>query len=234
MAINSEPQAKNPFAEIKFVERYKRDPELELRIARIASSLIDKKLTPNPFVLQYFEDPALIKALPVELSGDDEKLAELISDSGRFNDIIATEEAKRYSGDKSGLFGEEVLTQELKDPDGRGRIAESGFKLNVDYLETLGIDPKKVLFFRRTQPSDGKPKPEFYWTSDYSETSKGLTVEINGQSRKTSVILVATLDTINQNGGLIRDINDDSGQPVRQIGIEPFDQSNALAIIHPQ
>jgi len=72
----------------------------------------------------------------------------------------------------------------------------------VAYLKTKGIDPSKVLFFRITQPTDN-PKPEYYWTSDYSEVQKGLTAEISPEQRKTSIILVADLETINGNGGLI-------------------------------
>ncbi len=33
-----------------------------------------------------------------------------------------------------------------------GEQEEQGYKLNLDYLCTIGIDPTKVLFFRKTQP----------------------------------------------------------------------------------
>ena len=234
MAVNGEPKEENPFSKIKFVEHYKRDPAVEAKIAGSVLSLQSKDLSPNPIVDQYFEDPNLFGALPDEIRESDEKLEEVIYNCGKFHDILHKEQSKRYAKDTSGLFGDKVFTRELEDPNGRGRIAEEGFKLNVSYLNSLGIDPEKVLFFRRTQPSGDAPKPEYYWTSDYSEALKGLTAEITGERRKTSVILVATLNTINQNEGLIQDINDDSGISVRQIGIEPFDQSKALAIVRHQ
>lgn len=115
---------------------------------------------------------------------------------GRFQSIIIKEREKRWSGDLSGLLGEEITIPETQHAGGRQRRAESGYKINVDYLKTIGLDPKKILFFRATQPSL-TPKPEYYWTSDYFETVRGLTAEIPPEQRKTSVILVADLETIN-------------------------------------
>ena len=97
---------------------------------------------------------------------------------------------------------------------------------------TRDIDPSKVLFFRRTIPSKD-PKPEFFWTSDYFETRQGLTAEISPKNRDTAIIIVASLDAINKNGGLIQDINDDQGIAVRQIGTDNFDQNLALTKFKP-
>jgi len=131
------------------------------------------------------------------------------------------------------LLGEEVNISETAHEDGRTRRAESGQRVNVEYLRSQGIDPSKVLFFRITQDSD-TPKPEYYWTSDYGETQRGLRVEVSPEKRKTAVILVADLETINQNDGLIQDMNDDEGLAVRQIGTGNFDQRKALAKIKPR
>jgi hypothetical protein len=84
--------------------------------------------------------------------------------------------------------------------------------------------------FRVTQPST-TPKPEYYWTSDYFEVTRGLHAEISIEDRTNSVILVSSLEDINKNNGLMVDIDGESGLTVRQIGFEPYDQKNCLAII---
>ena len=148
----------------------------------------------------------------------------------KFQNIITPERQKRWDGDMSGLFGDKIHIAETTHANGKIRRAESDYKINVEYLKTQGIDPSQVLFFRVTQPTD-KPKPEYYWTSDYFETQKGLTREISSKQRKTSIILVSSLDVINSNGGLIQDINDDNGLAVRQIGTGDFDQNMTSAKI---
>lgn len=110
---------------------------------------------------------------------------------------------------------------------GESRRHEEGPKLDIDYIVSKGVDPKYALFFRVTQPSNGQPKPEYYWTTDFNEVRGGLRDEL-GASAETAIILVSTLDTIAQNGGLMWDINDDSGIAVRQIGLDTFDQNKAL------
>ena len=72
--------------------------------------------------------------------------------------------------------------------------------------------------------------PELYWTTDVMEVRGGLSVEL-GKQRKTAVILIDTLDSVARNGGLMRDVNDDSGVAVRQIGLEGYDQSDAIGVI---
>ena len=113
--------------------------------------------------------------------------------------------------------------------DGRPRRAESGDRLDFERLRNYGVDPTKVLIFRVTQPSD-EPVPELYWTTDFMEVRGGLSVEL-GKQRKTAVILIDTLDSVARNGGLMRDVNDDSGVAVRQIGLEGYDQSDAIGVI---
>jgi len=220
----------NLLSRIELANQPKEDPQINARMDGITNNLIERGNQVNPFILKYFKDPDLFNSLPSEIRDSDQMLSELLDNSGKFNDIIHLEREKRWNGDTSGLLGEKVDIAETLHAGGRKRRAESGYKINVDYLRTKGIDPSKVLFFRASQPTD-EPKPEYYWTSDYFETQRGLTVEIPAEQRKTAVILVADLETINKNGGLIQDINDDEGLPVRQIGVAGFDQSLAITKI---
>jgi len=180
------------------------------------------------YTIKSFMDPDLFKALPESITGSEKEMTAFVKNTAMFEEMIYKERKKRWSGDLTGLFGEEVNIPETKHADGRTRRAESGYKINVGYLPSVGIDASKVLFFRITQPSD-EPKPEYYWTSDYFETVRGLDAEVSGEQRENAVILVADLATINENEGLIQDINDDEGISIRQIGTGPFDQKKAIA-----
>ena len=184
----------------------------------------------NPIVAEYFLSTELADALKENVAYGD--IVSMIDNSSKFDEIIQKELNKRWDEDLTGLFGEETYIPETKISGGRTREAETGYRINTEYLGTIGIDPSKVLFFRVTQPSE-TPKPESYWTSDYFETIKGLRREISPEKRENSIVLVTSLETINQNQGLIQDINDDSGLAVRQIGTGPFEQSKAITYIKP-
>jgi hypothetical protein len=186
----------------------------------------------NPFIIEYFQDPNLFPALPEEIRNSEERLTEIVQNTSRFADLIHKERKKRWSGDLTGLLAEEVQIPETERADGRTRHAEDGYRVNVDYLRSIDIDPSKVLFFRLTQPSD-EPKPEYYWTSDYFEVLRDLSAEVSGKQRESAVILVADLETVNENKGLIQDMNDDQGLAVRQIGNGPFDQKRTIARFKP-
>lgn len=214
----------SPLLDIEFANEIQRDPVVEERMDQLTKTLISEGFKINPLTIKYFHDPNLFRALSQEMQSGNQLLLEYIMNVGKFNDLINT-------GDISGLLGEEVHLPESKHSDGRVRRAEDGYKINLDHLRSVGIDPTKVLFFRVTQPMGEQPKPEYYWTSDYYETLKGLTREIPPSQRKTAIILVADLQTINENGGLIQDINDDNGIAVRQIGLGSFDQKKAIATI---
>lgn len=220
------------FSKIEFVNQFKEDEEVNKKIGSVVDSITRQGEQVNPFVLECFEDPDLFHSLPEEIKSNEQKLSELVLNMSKFHGIITSERQKRWSGDMSGLFGDEVYIAETVHANGKIRRAESDYKINVDYLRTREIDPSQILFFRITQPTD-KPKPEYYWTSDYFETQRGLTREISSEQRETAVILVASLDVINNNEGLIQDINDDNGLAVRQIGTGNFDQTLALTKIFP-
>ncbi len=179
----------------------------------------------NPCVFEYFEDCDLLQSLPKEITSNKQKLKELIFNMSKFADL-------HWSKEASGLFGEEVHIPETYHASGEIRSAQSGNRIDLDFLRDQGIDPSRVLFFRITQPTE-QLKPEYYWTSDYFETKKGLSREISPEERKNAIILVASLDAINNNEGLIKDINDDSGLAVRQIGTDNFDYNLALTKIVP-
>ncbi len=112
---------------------------------------------------------------------------------------------------------------------GQERRDEEGSVIDLDLVRTQGVDPSKVLYYRVTQPAtpDNPLKPEYYWTSDSLEVRTGLGKELAGKDA-TAVVLVSTLDMIAENGGVMTDVNDDSGVAVRQIGLGPFSQQNTL------
>lgn len=214
------------------MESLDRDVEVERKVYEAIDYLGLHNLDfGSPLTVEMFQDPDLFKALPKDITNKTDVLASYIQNTGKFNALIYTERSKRALGDNSGLLGEKVHLPEFDHGDGKTWQAEDGYKLNLEYLESAEVDPSKVLFFRRTQPMVESPKPERYWTSDYFEVVKGLNVEISGDRRASSMILVADLKTLNENGGLIQDVNDDNGISVRQIGDHPFDQSQAIARI---
>lgn len=179
-------------------------------------------------------NPALIDRL------DDERLLLGLADLAKTSEISAAEyvwHSNRYSNiNRFGpLFDRSrpVTIAASKDNllfNGSARREETGYLLDLDYVVAQDIDPNLVLYFRVTQLS-GEPKPEYYWTSDFSETKNGLRKEL-GASADTAVILVSTLGEIAKNGGLISDVNDDNGIAVRQVSLATFDQSNALLILN--
>jgi hypothetical protein len=111
---------------------------------------------------------------------------------------------------------------------GNLRPEETGYRLDMDFVRASGIDPAKVLYFRATQP--GGPKPEYYWTSDINEAKRELREELGVQAAAAAV-LVSSLEDISCNGGLMNDINDDGGVAVRQIGLDNFNQNDALLVL---
>lgn len=207
-------------------------PEAAERIGDVLATLKDEGLDVGTWTQEVFTDPDLFNALPVAIREDAGSLRDYIANSEKFFRRIDEERLKPPGSEGAGLLGEVVEAPSIPHQDGRVRHAESGRKIDVAYLRTIGIDPSKVLFYRVTQPSDA-PKPEYYWTSDYFETVRGLNVEIPSEQRRSAVVLVADLETIDANGGLIQDINDDIGLAVRQLGQTPFDQKETLATIHP-
>ncbi|MCK5178166.1 MAG: hypothetical protein KAR32_01440, partial [Candidatus Omnitrophica bacterium] len=186
----------------------------------------------DPLVYETFLDDRLFNALSSGTGHSKEKLTKLFDNTNKFAALVSRERHKAASGDMSGLFGPEMSPSETRHSDGRVREQQSGNKINIDYLKQAGIDPSNVLVYRATQPSTvGSTKPEYYWTTDYSETQTGLGNEISADQRRSAVTLVSDLETINRNGGLIQDINDDQGVSFRQIGTSNFDQNLAIARI---
>ncbi len=220
----------NLLLQIKMSREKTQDPKITEKIDELARSIQEQGEQVDPSVLDYFKDRDFFTSLPEAIQNNAETLQGYIINMSKFLNVITPERRKRWNGDNSGMLGDEVHIPETTHSDGRTRRAQSGQRINVEYLRSQGIDPSQVLFFRRTQPST-KPKPEYYWTSDYFETQRGLTREISGAQRDTSIILVASLDAINGKEGLIQDMNDDQGLAVRQIDTGNFDQNLAIAKI---
>lgn len=191
---------------------------------RVQTEAVVDIFAPNFYADEFMAEPSVVAALGSEIDVYARNTRAI------FN-IQKEEMKKRELGKKDRLFGEAVTTEAVPRADGTPREVEVGFELNLDYLRQKGIDPSRVLVFRRTQPQDAaSPKPELYWTTDYWEVAKGLTAEINGKARENSIVLISTLSAINENGGLIRDVNDDNGIPLRQRGSGTFDQNSNLVI----
>jgi len=221
--------------DIEFANESKLDPVVKNKITEISARIKQKGIKLGLSTIAIFEDSLFFYALPETIRNNDQSLADLLVNMSRFQEIIYSERNKRHDGDLSGLFGNEINLPESVHFNGRIRRAESGNRINIDYLKSIGIDPSKVLFFRVTQPpvNTTSQKPEYYWTSDYFEVCRGLQSEISPDQRENAIILVAGIDKINLNGGLIQDVNDDNGLAVRQIGQANFDQSTALTKIIP-
>lgn len=195
-------------------------PKTNPRVEEVVNQALNEGEALHPMVVEFFRDESLSNALTENLSA--QELREYLANTSAFWNSCRPENA-------SVVLGEQVTIPESVNAAGGVRRSESGQVLLLDGIRSLGIDPGKILMFRITSP--GPPKPEYYWTSDYFETVKGLTQEIDPTVRKDAVILVSDMETINSNGGLIVDINDDSGLPVRQTGLDVFDQNRAMAII---
>lgn len=204
------------FATFLSDEPPKTNPQAEAVLGNASES----GLILHPMVAEFFRDESLSNALSEALTPDE--LSRYLANTSDFWNAWRPENA-------TTILGEWVTIPESTNRLGGVRRSESGQAVLLEGIRSLGIDPSKILMFRITTP--GGPKPEYYWTSDYYETRRGLTQEIAPEDRKRAVILVSDLETISANGGLIVDINDDSGLPVRQVGLENFDQNKALAVV---
>ena len=99
----------------------------------------------------------------------------------------------------------------------------------VKFIETPfrnDINPKYVLFYRRTQPSP-KPQPEAYWTYNFNVAVRGMNTEHSESYRRTAVILVSDFKTLLSHDKYEIDLKDDS---IHLIHETPFDQNLCLCI----
>lgn len=205
--------------------------ETEKEIDEIFSQLRENGFDVAPSVEAAFKNRDFYNALPQDLKNDPELLAEYAKNSSMFDSIISKERRKRWDGDVRGLLGEKIIAPNTFTKDGRKRREESGYRLDIEYLTTLGIDPSKILFYRRTDSSE-EAKPELFWTSDFSEVAHGLQAEIPVDRREDTVVLVMDLKSLDSLGnGLLHDVNDDSGMSVRLINQIPIGHDKALVII---
>lgn len=193
--------------------------ELNLEtILRLSKLTVDQI---NPITFDTYTNKRFVASIPDSIKSDPELLGEFLKNSIVFSNHIHTKE----------FLGDYISVPESLHGDGRARRAESGAEILIEKIKALGIDPYRVLYFRRTQPTEKTANPELYWTSSYFETLTGLTAEISGEKRKTSVILCSTLGDISSDSRLIADINDDTGLPVRRESMAPYDQKRVLFTI---
>jgi hypothetical protein len=146
-----------------------------------------------------------------------------------FTGVEAGDEMVRFFADPDlrSAFSSAVM-----DPVERGRYAEetSAFLSGKEGE----ADPKYVLFYRRTLPSDpGEPKPEAHWTSDYITARNGLRLEIPHLHRLHTVILCASLAELLKDGGYDEANSAQSDGEIKIIS-PGFDQSRCICIIKPQ
>ena len=191
-------------------------------LSAMKDSLADQGQRINETLFHQLDDVRFIEGLEAYCAASGERVEDYFYHSNRFATL------DRFAG----LFdrNQPVVIPESDDNryhTGSLRREEEGHKMDFDHLAAAGIDPKYVLYFRVTQPTDGTPKPEYYWTSDLHETKAGLDYEL-GMRAHTAIILVSTLAEIAQPDGVMDDINDDQGIAVRQISLTPFDQSRAM------
>ena len=203
---------------------YESRPNAEIILGRALASLLAEGEDVNPALIDKFDNDELMYGLFDTSESSGIPIVEYIKHSNRYSNI------NRFGA----IFdrNDPIVIEESEDnlyQSGRLRPSEMGYLLSFQYLEDNDIDPSLVLYFRATQPS-AEPKPEYYWTSDFGEVKNGLGREL-GNHADTAVILVSTLKDIANNGGLMSDINDDSGIAVRQIGLGTYDQSRALFIL---
>ncbi len=225
--------SKNPLLDANFgdIEHlYATDPVAEKLVADIVHQISQEGEDIPQIMTKVFSDSRLFNALPIAIRENAELFGAYLVNSSRFYEILTNEQRKNFEGETRGLFGPVITLSHGTHANGKPRRTEEGYEINVEYLSSQNIDPTKVLFYRKTQPGTD-PKPELYWTSDFYQTQVGLQKEISGDAAESAVTLVCDLSTINNNDGLIQDVNDDSGLAVRQKGIDTFDQKNCLAII---
>ena len=177
----------------------------------------------NPLIYDQFTEPSFVAAIPESIKNDPAVLANWLKNSSLFADLVGRDSRK--------ILGDVIKLPESQHADGRERRAEEGPEVLVNKIKEEGVDLNGVLFFRRTLLANETSKPESYWTSDYWETVRGLSVEIAGEQREKTKILCSTLQDLSSDSRLVTDINDDNGLSVRRESLEAYDQKRVLFVI---
>jgi len=196
------------------------------RLDRIADSLQSQGDELDASIHEDYADTRLLDGLSEYCARTGDNMAEYFRHSSRFAQL-----ARQTRHTDLFARSQPVHIPESNDNlhhNGQARRAESGYRMDMDYIRANGVDPGHVLYFRVTQPSAGTPKPEYYWTTDLMEVTKELQAELGPEQSAHAIVLVSTLAEIAQNGGLMNDVNDDNGIAVRQIGLAPFDQQHSM------
>ena len=183
---------------------------------------LDAMAESNPMVAEMFSNKQLIAALPSSISTNSNLMEEY-----RINTAKMFILEQKYP---EIVFKEEVSEPEHKLGNGKIRKAQTGKRIDVKAIATAGVNLDRVLVFRVT--INGVEKPEDFWTTDFYETVRGLSVEIpeKNTNPESVKILVSTLADIASDTILTQDVNDDNGLPVMRLGNLPYLQSRALNI----
>ena len=98
------------------------------------------------------------------------------------------------------------------------------YMLNTkEYIMHHECDKNYVLLFRRAIPSD-EPITENFWTTNFNEVFRGLSMEISGDQRIHSVINIATLDSLERHGVVVTDRGVTDGE----VAIDPNKNFNSF------
>lgn len=104
--------------------------------------------------------------------------------------------------------------------DGSPRREETGPLVDTIYLQQQGVDPSRVILYRGTGKYQGSTKDEPYWTNSLPVANRYLRPDPSNR-----LILVSTLQDVEQGGGVIVDIEDGA---VRRVELQPYDPHRAL------
>jgi len=192
----------------------------KVAIASMAQALEAEGDPVNSFYLERFTDRRFLEGLTVAAERTDTDVLNYVRHSNRYSMIDRFTVHDREHSVTIPMSADNLHAS------GKQRREETHDGFDMESVLAQGIDPNYVLYFRATRPSMS-PKPEYYWTSDLWEVNYSLGGE--GSNRAgDSIILVSTLAQIAENGGLMIDVNDDNGIAVRQVGLAPYDQKDAL------
>lgn len=199
------------------------------KISPLIERLRNEGVEPGILTTDIFLDTKINDSFLSKLSTEEQY--QYLKNTSKFESKLKKDRWLNASGSSETLFGPEDTAPEVIKQNGDLRRAETEKTINITNIRESDIDPSKVLIFRTTQLSD-ESKAELYWTSDYFQTLRGLSVEM-GKTKESAVVLVSNLEEI-CNGGAIMDTNDDNGLAIRRISSAPFDQKVVLAIILPK
>lgn len=172
----------------------------------------------HPTIMAKFYEPELLGALPHSVSKDPIVLSDYIENCSRFLMRLKSERDVRLKG-QEGLFCEEVIWED------RG-VQKSGFRIDVEYLrDTMGIDPTKVLCYRKTAPSV-ETKEENDWTTNYLDAKN----EVVDTGEQAPLVMVANLSELSKHGP-VASVTDEGGLAIHFIKPTKVSQKTVMSLV---